>query len=208
MNSNEISEKLKSLYANTSFFTQILVRLRPYICPFEIILGYVPKGSRVLDIGCGNGLVLNLLSAFKLIKSGIGVDVNVKSLDVASAVAKSNNLLGLFFTPKQPIEYFEAVLLIDVLHHIPVKIQKTFFLEATKALSNNGILIYKDMARKPKLCAFFNLLHDLIFARQLIHTVPLDLIIKWAEESGFIIVEIGKKRLGMYAHEWVVLRRP
>ncbi|HBM90547.1 MAG TPA: hypothetical protein DD400_01520, partial [Rhodospirillaceae bacterium] len=56
-----------TLYRNETFLLRALVTLRPFICPFEVLLKEIPEKSRVLDIGCGTGFILNLLAFRKKI---------------------------------------------------------------------------------------------------------------------------------------------
>ena len=52
-----------------------ILKYRPFICPFEELLPYVPDGSSVFDIGCGCGLFLLALAFADKRISGVGVDV-------------------------------------------------------------------------------------------------------------------------------------
>ena len=64
---SQVSRTLWGLYAVTSPAQRSLAALRPFICPFGPILSSVPAGVSVLDVGCGNGLVLALMSHVPLI---------------------------------------------------------------------------------------------------------------------------------------------
>ena len=88
------------------------------------LLKRIPPGARVLDVGCGNGIVYEFL-AKKSIRY-TGVDVSNKLIQIARRRAKAlqgkplytfkvASALNLPFKDK----YFTHVLCMAVIHHIP-----------------------------------------------------------------------------------------
>lgn len=207
-----LRRELARLYAGAPLFTRLLATLRPFICPFEVVLREVPANARALDIGCGSGIVLNLLAARGQLAQGTGLDLNRAAIKAAQAVAQRQGAGALAFhavaagdaLPSGP---YEAVLMVDVLHHVPPPMQKGLFLEAAARLVPGGRLVYKDMAERPLWCALANRAHDLLLARQLIHYVPLAAARDWAREAGLREVASGARRCFAYAHEWLVLEK-
>lgn len=212
-----LSKKAQSLFCNEAIVTRTLQKWRPYICPFEAILPHVKRDATVLDIGCGNGLFLGLVASTRNIRAGVGLDISERA--VAAAQRMSNTLnealngadlrflraLRIEDWPQGP---FDVVSMIDVMHHIPVRDQERAIRAACKRVGPDGLLIYKDMARRPVWKACANRMHDLVMARQWIHYMPiLDVKAIVAEEGLTLTVRENMDRF-WYAHELRVFTRP
>jgi 2-polyprenyl-3-methyl-5-hydroxy-6-metoxy-1,4-benzoquinol methylase len=185
---------------------------RPTICPFEELLPLVPKGSRVLDVGCGGGLMLSLLAASGRINTGQGFDTNGGMIQLASRVAETHSLPLTFeqrsVTDGIPEGAFDVISIIDVMHHIPPNAQAGFFKDVAARLPPGGTLIYKDMCKRPIWRAAANRLHDLTLARQWIHYRPIENVRQWANDLGLALAKAQTHNRLWYGHELIVLHRP
>jgi 2-polyprenyl-3-methyl-5-hydroxy-6-metoxy-1,4-benzoquinol methylase len=189
------------------------VAARPVVCPFEPILGAIPSGTTVLDVGCGVGTLLVSLALRGDLATGTGCDLNPASIEVARMAAsqlKGNHLE--FFVANSPAEIpgglFDVVTLIDVMHHVEPSAQRAFFAACVDRIGPEGMLVYKDMADRPLWKSLFNRLHDAVFARQFIHYVPLEVIKDWANDLSLALHhEVAYSQLIAYAHELLVFRR-
>lgn len=211
----ELVATAKRLFLRGSLVRRKFQHWRPRICPFESILPYVPAGSSLLDIGCGCGLFLGLLASAGKITRGVGFDVDRSVIETARKMAiRAAELhpgtsltfyLGADLT--WPPGEFDAVSLIDVMHHLPPARQKPFFAKVCQRVRVGGVLIYKDMCRRPRWRAWANRLHDLLLARQHIHYVPIESVEAWAGECGMQLVDAQRINRLWYGHELRVLRR-
>lgn len=222
MNANckNAKEKEKIIVAAKELFSDIqsyfLMRkvqiLRPYICPFHKLIYLIPKDSSVLDVGCGSGLFLGLVSKKIRIRAGLGFDSSKSAINLARMMKKN---LPVKIAEKLDFEYydvgqrwpdgkFDFVSMIDVMHHIPISDQYEAFMKGIEHLAPSGKFLYKDMSNKPILFSLTNRIHDLIMARQWINYVPISQVKKWATEAGFSIESEDRCRMFWYVHEWVV----
>lgn len=116
------------------------------------ILGeYIKEGDSVLDLGCGNGRLLELFRGKNV--DYVGVDNSEKLIEIAK---KKNP--GIFFQVADalnlpfPDNFFDKVFSIAVLHHIPSDdFRNQFIKEARRVLRPGGFLILTvwNLWRKP-----------------------------------------------------------
>ncbi|MDD2696985.1 MAG: methyltransferase domain-containing protein [Candidatus Pacebacteria bacterium] len=101
---------------------------------------YFFPGERVLDLGCGNGRYFEYLKEKRVNYSG--VDSSEKLINIAKnkypeADFKVADALNLPF----PDDFFDKIVSIAVLHHIPSKgLRSQFFKEARRVLRPGGVL--------------------------------------------------------------------
>ena len=83
------------------------------------VLDAVPEGGRVLDVGCGEGLLTRELAAKA--SHVVGLDRDAASLDLARATTSAANVAyvraDLMRAPFEP-ESFDAVVSVAALHHM------------------------------------------------------------------------------------------
>jgi 2-polyprenyl-3-methyl-5-hydroxy-6-metoxy-1,4-benzoquinol methylase len=189
----ELAKISREIYREGPLLLRTLQHWRPYICPFENLLGYVPDGSRVLDIGCGSGLLLGLTAGVGIKFDGVGFDTSRQAIDLANrmtarsaAMAPSAKLSfqRLDIGDAWPAGTFDVVFLVDVLHHVESKSQEQFFRQVLSKVAPEGTLVYKDMCRAPWWRAQANRLQDLVIAREWIHYVPVQTVEQWAAQEG------------------------
>jgi 2-polyprenyl-3-methyl-5-hydroxy-6-metoxy-1,4-benzoquinol methylase len=210
----ELSRRASLLYGDAQGFGAKTQIWRPFICPFEVLLDLIPEGSTILDVGCGAGLWLALLADAGRIRSGSGFDSSGNAIDLAKrAAAKLTRPIALSFQLGDilgawPDATFQAVSLIDVLHHIPVGRREYVLDQAIRHTSPGGVLLVKEMATRPAYKAWCNQLHDLLLARQWIEHIPAETIDAWARSEKLTCVDSGSASRLWYAHEWRVFQRP
>lgn len=204
----------KRLYGDGPVLLRCLQHWRPHICPFECMIRHVPAGSCVLDVGCGGGLFLGLLAHDGRLSRGIGFDVADKAISLARRMATGAGLAErldfrrLDVGESWPEGSFDVVSLIDVLHHVPPASQMACLTAAAAHVRPGGLLLYKDMARRPHWRALANRLHDLVMARQWIHYVPIGKVEAWASEAGLRTLHAESFQRLWYAHELRVFGKP
>lgn len=110
-----------------------------YVEIVNCVKSKVPRQSQVLDLGCGDGLIANVL-AEELGCQVIGIDNNSTAIRLASEKNKNNN--QFYCCNCESITYrnkFEVVLLVDIIEH--VQNPQELIAVAAAALKDGGILV-------------------------------------------------------------------
>lgn len=215
MNPSDLSRTARNLYRTGSWPLRTLQRWRPYICPFEQLLPLLPRGSSVLDVGCGGGLFLFLLTAYDPAATGTGIDVSPSSIGFAQQTLLQNSsdlqrrlsFLHLDATRPWPVDTFDVVSLVDLLHHVPPAKQLDVLGEALSHLQPGGLLLYKDMCDAPWGLAAANRAHDLVLTQHWIHYLPIEALEQWASHAGLELIDRKDIRRFWYGHELRVFRK-
>jgi len=127
---------------------------------FNIFRDFIKEGDKVLDVGCGNGRILELLKNEKI--NYTGVDISEKLLEIAQKRYPQNNFLvadnlNLPFLDNN----FDKVFSVAVLHTIPSQgLRKKAISELKRVLKPGGLLFITvwDMWREdtfPLLLKYF-----------------------------------------------------
>ena len=201
ISSNKLTSLGREVSRTLGFKQRFLMTHRPRICPFDVLVDFVPEGGFVLDIGCGNGLWLFLLSRLGRIAKGVGVEVDSEKIATAESIKdEKDNLkfIALKHGDDWPSGEFDCVTLIDVLHHVAPAEQRSF-VSNLKKLDTKRI-IFKDIDPKAKIKSFFNTLHDIVLSGQKPFYCEKEKVAQWLTEDGFKISRTFRCDRMWYSH--------
>ncbi len=102
---------------------------------------YTIKGDNILDLGCGNGRLWEVLKDEEI--KYVGVDISETLIKIAKQKYPEQDFQVIdFFKLPFPDNYFDKVYCLAVFHHIPSRIYRLKFLkEIKRVLKKDGILI-------------------------------------------------------------------
>ncbi len=203
------------LYAKHPVTTRWRQKMRLALCPFVPIIAVVPPGSRVLDVGCGDGLLLGLLMELGRASTAVGFDINAHRIRSARHMAETNGFeasaVFKHLGPKSawPTEngLYDVVAMVDVMHHIGPAMHDRVWQQAADSLRPGGLFVCKDMAKRPRWMAAANCVHDLVFSADWVHYPDFESGVRLARKIDLVMQqEIGYSRL-WYRHELRVFVR-
>jgi len=162
---------------------------------FEHLLecGWIPPDSRILDVGCGQGLVAALLAAEG--RHGRwryrGIDASARDIERARYAAGPAGELVMGDLRSTAFGEADVVVMLDVLHYIEPDAQSEALRRAREALAGGGTLLIRmaDAARGLRFRITTAL--DLAATRmrghrvKRLHHVPLDERRRELESHGF-----------------------
>ena len=139
-------------YRGEGLPARLHVAARALTCPFGPLLDRFPCKGAVLDVGCGHGLLINLLSrdpsrhALKI----CGIDHDSAKIETARRTA----LAGVEFSTRGlgsfPEASFDAVSIFDVLYTVRKDVWSEILEGCSRALRRGGLLIVKEVVDRPR----------------------------------------------------------
>jgi len=135
---------LRILAKNKELYDQIaadFAETRNKIWPeFEYFKGYLANGQDILDLGCGNARLLELLKDYKI--KYLGIDFSAKLIDEAKQSWPNFNFIVGDILDLNLKEKYDLVFLIATLHHIPSqRLREKVLLNVKSVLKPNGKLL-------------------------------------------------------------------
>lgn len=122
------------------------VLLKQSLYPRELLLRVFDGSAQILDLGCGEGMLANLLAQGLPRTRILGIDrdsTKVRMADSCRSGERARFVEGDFL--KADLPGADAVLFNDVLHHLPVSDQERAIEIARSRLDGAGILVLKEV---------------------------------------------------------------
>ncbi len=120
------------------------------LATMNVIAGLVPKGSRVLDLGCGDGA---LLAHLKQSRNCTGYGIEIDDTNVLACVKRGVNVIQLNLDEGLAMfddASFEVVLQIDTLQHLR---NAEVMLRETARVGKSGIVAFPNFGHWPNRLA-------------------------------------------------------
>jgi len=139
-------------YEGEPLTTRAHVVARALTCPFGPLIDRFPTKGAVLDVGCGHGLLINLLARDPA-RCGlrlVGIDHDAAKIERAhrtapSGVEFSTRALKSFSAPA-----FDALSIVDVLYTVKKQVWGEILGGCFRALRPGGRLIVKEVVDRPR----------------------------------------------------------
>lgn len=114
----------------------------------------LPEEGRILDVGCGFGLFAAYFAQTQRARRIVGVDPDKRRTTMAAQTFEKLGLEGHQFVAgdarTSAIEGpFDAVYVLDVMHHIPREDQVALLHRLRQLLAPRGVLVIKDITTDP-----------------------------------------------------------
>jgi 2-polyprenyl-3-methyl-5-hydroxy-6-metoxy-1,4-benzoquinol methylase len=185
---SRIPLQLLDRYRPLSTWESFYLRTRWRLCPFEVVESYVPRKGRILDFGCGYGMLSNFLGLKSPERQVLGIDLNKARIEVAKRSSKGHPEVCFQLGDVRDFQGipFDAVVVTDVLHHIDEANVRVLLRIIRSCLSDHGTLVVLDVDRSPFRKFYTTYLIDrLLNPSRALHHRSRDLLIHLLDQTGF-----------------------
>lgn len=180
----------------------------------EEIGQYLPRAGRVLDVGCGFGLFSLYFGSVEPRRSVVGIDRDGRRIAYARASAARLALTNVQYREEDVRDWenglggiFDAVYMLDVVHHVPKQEVAPLLAKLRDALSPRGLLVLKEVEDRPRWKRWFTLVLDrLVVGREPIYYWPASELSGLLEGLGFDVVRHRMRDVLPYPHILYVAR--
>ncbi len=205
----ELSKYLRSVNTNASPLDRLKIAYRPFVCPFTLLIDDCRNSKAIVDIGCGSGQFLLLLSKYTNASRLAGLEISPGLVKNAKALLGSQNATDFNIQEydgtliPEFIQEYDTVTLIDVFHHVKKEHQENFLLQVFRKMRPGTQLIFKDInAAHPYI--LLNKMHDLLLGGGVGHEVSVSHAVELLRRAGFTIRSISKKIMLWYPHYTII----
>lgn len=141
-----------SLYRDQSPGVRIHTGLRAWSAPLDAVVSAFPLTGRILDIGCGHGLVANEIALRSSEARVLGIDLSETKIASARISAAGRPNVEFRHAALEAVAEtgFEAVGLIDVLYLVPEPSWTPFLKTCFGKLAPGGTFVLKEIGTEPR----------------------------------------------------------
>ena len=90
---HKLPDYLRNIYSNLTYRELAYINIRWRLCPYEKIEALIPQEGLIIDIGCGYGLLSNLIALKSYKRNVIGIDSSeTRIMTAQKTVNKRKNI--------------------------------------------------------------------------------------------------------------------
>ena len=155
LNIKNIKSSIKKRYLSNRSTSLVQTFLKVGLVPLEELDAHLPSDGIILDFGCGEGILTNLVGEIRPGCTVIGIDRNQKRLSLAELNAGANVTFihDDIFNLDPAFMNVAAIIMNDVVHHQSYERHQELIVLALKAIRPEGILILKEVDQVDRMDA-------------------------------------------------------
>ena len=173
-----------------SLGTKLFLHLRWLLTPYGQMAAHVPQAGKVLDVGCGHGLLAMKLALAAPGRHVLATDHDEQRIALARQAGAGIGNLQFEVSSGSPVTAgtFDAILMIDFLHYFSPEAQDDMIAQAFAHLSPGGWLLAREVNQQGGLISKLNQLYEKMatmtgFTQS--NTVPAKENLSFKSQSGW-----------------------
>lgn len=208
-----IMQLVFSTYSMASPGNRIRPAVRYALASFSGIASLIPETGKLLDVGCGDGLLAVYLGkVLKRTQPIVGVDIDERKIVVASALDLPHAAFHHKDVAAMPSNSFDIVSAVHVLYLVPRHLREQFIGHCVRVLKPSGTLVLAINMKTPWWKYCFSYLQELLMVKllnltagQTVRFASIDECKGWITKAGATIATVIPLDQGRpYSHAGVV----
>ena len=198
----------------------LLGRARSF--PLDALCNEVPPAGRVLEVGCGHGLVAASLALESHDREVVGFDIDPDKVRDAEVIARQVRADGAHLEVtvgdgggQLPAGPWQAIVIVDVIYLLAPERQEELVAACAEGLAPGGVLVLKENDQHPRLKYAFARFEEVVATKVVRITAGSDLhwraATEWARLMELSGLEATVRRVDKrypYPHVLILGRRP
>jgi 2-polyprenyl-3-methyl-5-hydroxy-6-metoxy-1,4-benzoquinol methylase len=153
----DLGSQVLALFDHAPKRDRLHVRGRFRTCPVAVIDAEVPRRGRVLEVGCGHGLVSAYLAVSAHEREVTGVDIDARKIAVASHAQSHVDHADVHLAfhhleagAPLPEGEWDAIVIVDVLYLLDDPAERALLAATVDRLAEHGVLVIKETDVVPR----------------------------------------------------------
>lgn len=141
-----------ALYDHSPQADRLFVRARAFLSDLVVLERHAPRAGKILDLGCGHGLVSNLLALGSPEREVTGIDIAQEKVEAAQRTVGARTNVKFLVADATTFGGgpYAAITVADVFYLIPPDGQRALLASCARMLAPDGVLIWKSQVREPR----------------------------------------------------------
>ena len=217
--STDLATQVLALFDHAPKRDRLHVRGRFRTCPVALVDAEVPRVGRVLEVGCGHGLISAYLALSSRDRDVTGVDIDARKIAIASharshadpqAARLQFRHVAVGELPEGP---WDAIVIVDVLYLLDRPAERALLDDCAARLAPQGVLVVKETDVSPRWKHWVAKVQEVVATKVLRITAGSSLsftpIAEMADHLRALGLDVTTRRVDkgyLYPHALVVAR--